>query len=384
MTQAFIRGTVVTDAGLSSQAVLVEHGRVAALVDPGEVPADAGRCDLGGGLLVPGFIDVQANGGGGIQFNDAPTSETLRTMTAAHARLGTTGLMPTLTSADYPTIAAAVAAVDRAVADGMPGLLGLHVEGPFVSPARHGIHDPRLFRPLDAEGVRILTSLHHGTLMVTLAPECAAPEQIATLVRAGVIVSLGHSDADYDTAVRALQAGARGFTHLYNAMSPLGTRSPAMVGAGLDARAAWCGIIMDGHHVHPAALRVAYACKGADKLVLVTDANAPAGTAMTTFAMQGKTVTIRDGVCVGPDGTIAGSCLDMAGAFRNAMRFLSVSPETASRMASRNAADFLGLDGGRIAVGARADFVLLDEAFRVVRTWIGGEAVEPVAGGAAG
>lgn len=376
--QAFVRGSVVTADGVAAKAVLAEAGRIVAIVDAAAVPPDAEICDLGGGLLVPGFIDVQANGGGGVQFNDVPTAAGLRTIVSAHARFGTTGLMPTLTSADYPAIAAAVAAVDRAVADGMPGLLGLHVEGPFISPRRHGIHDPRLFQPLDAEGMRLLTSLKHGKMLVTLAPECAAPEQIATLARAGVTVSLGHSDADYDTAKRALRAGARGFTHLYNAMSPLGTRSPAMVGAGLEDRAAWCGIVMDGHHVHPAALRIAFACKGTDKLMLVTDAHAPVGTDMKTFAMQGKTVTVQNGVCVGPDGTIAGSCLDMAEAFRNCMRFLEVLPETASRMASRNAADFLGLeDTGCIAAGRRADLVLLDRQYRVVRTWIAGNAVDP-------
>jgi N-acetylglucosamine-6-phosphate deacetylase len=370
---ALVHGTVIAQDGTSRKAVLIENGCIVALVDEREVPPDATVYNLDGGMLLAGFIDVQANGGGGVQFDNAPTVATLRTMIAAHTHFGTTGLMPTLTSADYPTIAAAVAAVEQAMTDGLPGLLGLHIEGPFISPDKHGIHDPHHFRPLDAEGMRLLTSLRHGKMLVTLAPECVPPERIAELVRAGVIVSLGHSNADYDTAKRAIDAGARGFTHLYNAMSPLATRAPAMVGAALEDHRAWCGIIMDGHHVHPAALRIAYASKGQDRLMLVTDAHACVGSDVRQFFMQGKPVTVRNGVCIGLDGTIAGSCLDMAGAFCNCMRFLGVPPEAASRMASRNAADFLGLGSiGSIAAGMRADLVLLDGRLRAVRTWIAG------------
>jgi N-acetylglucosamine-6-phosphate deacetylase len=210
---------------------------------------------------------------------------------------------------------------------------------------------------------------------VTLAPEMASPEQIAELAKAGVIVSLGHSNADYDTACRAQAAGARGFTHLYNAMSPLTTRAPAMVGAALESRDAWCGIVMDGHHVHPAAIRIAYACKGVRKLMLVTDALPCVGSKIKTFTMQGKIITVTDGVCIGPDGTIAGSNLDMATALRNAVRYLNLDLPAAARLSSTNAAEFLGLSEqtGRIKAGLRADLVQLTENLHIARTWIAGQ-----------
>lgn len=369
---------VLADGILEGHALQCSGERITGILAEDAVPADADCVDLEGGFLLPGFIDVQINGAGGRQFNDAPTEETLRIMSAALTPTGATAFMPTLISAEYDTIASAIAATDNAIAEGVPGLTGLHVEGPFISPARHGIHDQRLFRKLDDAGMALLTSLKHGKLIVTLAAEQATPEQITALTHAGVIVSLGHSDADYDTAMAGLDAGARGFTHLYNAMSPLMTRAPNMVGAALTSPEAWCGIVMDGHHVHPAALKVAWACKGAEKLMLVTDAHANAGTDLTHFIMQGRPITVKNGVCLGADGTIAGSCLTMASAFRNAQRFLGIDMVTAMRLASSNPAAFLGQtsERGFIATGLRADLVLMDAQQNVRKVWIGGKPVK--------
>ncbi len=375
MITAFVNGRVLTTTGLASRkAVLVAGGRVARVVADGEVPSGAGKEDLCGGMLLPGFIDVQVNGGGDVLFNESPTVEGLRAIGRAHARFGTTGFMPTIISTDLATIGKAIGAVEQAIADGVPGVLGIHIEGPYLSPKRRGIHNPKEFPALDDKAIRVLSSLKAGKTLVTLAPDATSTAAVAALAGAGIIVCIGHSDATYEQAQAALRAGARGFTHLFNAMSPLGTRAPGVVGAALNDDESWCGIIADGHHVHPAALRVAFACRGPNKLMLVTDAMPPVGGATGTFTLQGRTIRAENGFCLGPDGTLAGSATDMATMFRNAMDFFAVDAAAASRLASSNAAAFLGMqdEAGAIAPGARADFVLLDESFHVRQTWIGG------------
>jgi N-acetylglucosamine-6-phosphate deacetylase len=378
MAIALINGRVMTDRGaIEQRAVLVEAGRIAAMLPPAEVPADVARHDLQGRLLLPGFIDAQVNGGGGVLFGDAPSVETLRTIAAAHARFGTTGFLPTLISGELPLIKAAIAAVDEAIAAGVPGVLGIHIEGPFLNPARKGIHDAANFRPLDDEAFELITARKRGVTMLTLAPEQTTPDWVAALVRAGVIVSAGHTDASHAQVRAALDRGLTGFTHLFNAMSPLRAREPGAVGAALDDKASWCGIIADGHHVDPVSLRVALACKGAAKLMLVTDAMPSVGAATKTFQLQGRTITVRDGVCIAPDGTLAGCDLDMASAVRNAMRLMDVNLAEAVAMAGRNPAAFLGLgdDMGTIRSGQRANFAIADDELQVRETWIDGERI---------
>jgi len=371
MLTAFLNGRILTDAGMQSgKAVLVDGATVRDIAD--EAPKGAATFDLAGGMLLPGFIDVQVNGGGGVLFNAEPTVEGLRAIGKAHARFGTTGFLPTLVSSNLETIGKAIAAVDDAIAAGVPGVLGIHVEGPFLSPARHGIHDAGNFRKLDPGAVRVLTSLKRGKTLVTLAPEVCGTDVIEALVKAGVIVCAGHTNATYDETKDALAHGVRGFTHLFNAMSPFLQRKPGVTGAALDDTQSWCGLIADGHHVHPAAIRVAYRCKGADKIMLVTDAMPPVGSPQKTFTMQGKPIRSENGVCYGPDDTLAGTDVGMSDVVRNARAFLGVDMPALSRLASANAAAFLGLEPVQIAAGGRADLVLVDDDFAVRQTWIGG------------
>jgi N-acetylglucosamine-6-phosphate deacetylase len=370
-----IQGRVLTDRGaVEDRAVVIENGRVAGLVRQSDVPASIEMHDLKGGLLIPGFIDTQVNGGGGILFGDAPSVESLRKISQAHAQFGTTAFLPTLISGTFDLIRAAIDAVDAAIAQNVPGVVGIHIEGPFLNPARKGIHDDANFRKLDADALALLASAKRGKTVVTLAPEQTTPDMIAALVKAGVIVSLGHTDATWRQAQAALDAGATGFTHLFNAMSPLKAREPGAVGAALDHAASWCGIIVDGHHVDPATLRVALACKKAARLMLVTDAMPSVGAAHKDFVLQGRRIAVKDGVCRGPDGTLAGSDLDMASALRNSMKFLGVDLNEACAMASRNPAAFLGLadEMGTIRNGQRANFVLLDDVLEVRGVWIDG------------
>src|SRR4051812_17546166 len=336
--RVLIDGTFVED-----HAVIVRDGTIEAVMPAGR--AGATRVDLGGGDLLPGFIDIQVNGGGGVLFNDAPTVAAIGAIGAAHRRFGTTGFLPTLISDDLATVAAAIAAGDEAIAAGVPGVLGIHIEGPFLNEDRKGIHDASKFRVLDEPAFELLTSLKRGRTLVTLAPEATTPEMIRRLVGAGVVVAAGHTDADYDTIRAALAAGLSGFTHLFNAMSPLAAREPGAVGAALEDETGWCGLIADGRHVHPAVLRIALRARRRDRFMLVTDALSSVGMAEKSFTMQGRAIRVVDGVCIDENGTLAGSDLDMASAVRNTMDITGLSVAEAVDMASASPAAFLGLDG---------------------------------------
>jgi N-acetylglucosamine-6-phosphate deacetylase len=363
MRQALVNARLLLgDEIVAGRAVLIEEGRIAAIVDPADIPTAFDRRNLDGHLLVPGFIDTQVNGGAGVLFNENPTVEAIAAIGAAHRRFGTTGFLPTLISDDLKVMAAAVEAVEQAIAEGVPGVLGIHIEGPFLNPQRRGIHDAGKIRSLDEAGFAILTGLRAGRTVVTLAPEKTIPGTIRRLVEAGVIVSAGHTNGSYADARRALDEGMTGFTHLFNAMSPL------------ENDLAWCGIIVDGRHVAPATLRVGLRCRPRDRFMLVTDAMPTVGQPEKHFILQGRSIAVRDGVCVDESGTIAGSDLDMATAVRNAIALLGLAPAEALAMASRNPAAFLGLGDrfGAIAPGFAADLVALDEDFGVSETWIGG------------
>jgi N-acetylglucosamine-6-phosphate deacetylase len=365
---------VLTPAGFEPDAcVVMDRGRIVDVLPSSRCPAELPREDLAGDLL-PGFIDLQVNGGGGVLFNDDPTVEGIAAIAQAHRRFGTTGLLPTLISDDLAVVGRAIAAVEAAIAQRVPGVLGIHLEGPYLNPARKGVHDAAKFRVLDAEGIRLLTSLRGGRTLVTLAPERVPRGAIRALVDAGVVVAAGHTEASYAVMQSAFAEGLSGFTHLFNAMSPLGSREPGAVGAALESRASWCGVIADGHHVHPAALRIALAAKGAARLALVTDAMPIVGSTRREFVLAGQAITSDGERCLTADGTLAGSALDMAQAVRNAQRLIGVDAEMAVRMASEVPASILGLgdECGSIRRGLRADLVLVDAGQQVLKTWIAG------------
>jgi N-acetylglucosamine-6-phosphate deacetylase len=390
MDLALVGGRVMTERGLVEGVAVRLHGeRIAALGPRAEVAAGAEVRDLKGALLLPGFIDTQVNGGDGLLFNDAPTAATIARIGAAHRRFGTTGFLPTLISDDLETVRAAIVATRGAIEARIPGVLGLHIEGPYLNARRRGIHDASKLRRTDDSSVELLSSLGVGRTLVTLAPEATSLETIERLVAAGVVVAAGHTDAAYATVRAALSRGLSGFTHLFNAMSPLTSRAPGVVGAALEDQGAWCGIIVDGVHVDPVVLKLALRLRPHERFLLITDAMPCVGTNQTSFQLQGKMIAVRDGACFDEAGTLAGSALDMASAVRNAVRLLGLDLADASRMASRNPAEFLGFDHelGRIARGCFADLVLLDDDLQVLDTWIRGRAAsdEPAlsAGGSA-
>ncbi len=376
MSVALVNGRVLRENRLvEGRCVLLADGRILDIVAPSERRVRrAERRDLGGQLLLPGFIDSQVNGGGGVLFNDAPSVESIRAIGRAHRRFGTTGFLPTLISTDLDIMTRAIAAVRGAIEAGVPGVLGIHIEGPYLSLARKGVHDPAKLRELDASALGLLTSLRGGRTLVTLAPEVTTPQIIEKLVAAGVVVSAGHTNATYAEISIALRHGLTGFTHLFNAMSQLTGREPGAVGAALEDPTSWCGIIVDGAHTDPVVLRIALRCKPHDRFMLVTDAMPSVGTNNDSFELQGRRIIVSGSTCLDEDGRLAGSNIDMATCVRNAISMLGLSLPEAVHMASRGPAEFLGLahDTGRIAPGLRADLVLADEGLNVLETWIAG------------
>jgi len=376
MTLALVNGRVLLADGFAQgQCVLIDQGRVVDVVGSADRRCRvAARYDLGGQMLLPGFIDSQVNGGGGVLFNDAPSVEAIRAIGRAHRRFGTTGFLPTLISADLDVVARAIAAVRGALEANVPGVLGIHIEGPFLNVARKGVHDPAKLRELDPSALGLLTSLRGGRTLVTLAPEMTTPQIIERLVAAGVVVAAGHTNATYAEMRAALEHGLTGFTHLFNAMSQLTGREPGVVGAALDDPSSWCGIIVDGAHTDPVVLRIALKCKPHDRFMLVTDAMPSVGTDNGSFELQGRRIRVSGYLCLDEDGRLAGSNIDMASCVRNAVSMLGVPLPEAVRMASQVPAEFLGLgdDVGRIAPGYRANLVLADDALNVSETWIDG------------
>ena len=374
---ALVNGRVLLDDGFAERkAVLVEGDRVAAVVEATDarVRSSAQVHDLHGALLLPGFVDCQVNGGGGMLFNDDPSVATIEAIGRAHRRFGTAAFLPTLISDDLSVIARAIEAVREAIARKVPGVVGVHVEGPFINAARRGAHDAAKVRDLDPRGVALLGSLGVGRTLVTLAPEMTTPAAIRMLADAGVVISAGHTNATFDETIEAFASGVGGVTHLFNAMSPMNNREPGVVGAALFHPDCWCGLIVDGRHVHPAVLQVAMRAKRSDRFMLVTDAMPNVGSGEASFMLQGRRITVKDGVCVDENGVLSGSAIDMATAVRNAMELLELPLATAVRMASTHPANFLGLgeELGRIAPGYRASFVVADDRMRVQSTWIDG------------
>lgn len=423
MRTALVNGRILTDTGLvSGKAVVIENGRIKEIVDREELNggawssargveignrgAQAGASseeignrgarsgtqdeeignrsarltvesnyDMEGNWLLPGFIDSQVNGGGGVLFNDDPSVDSIVEIGRAHRRFGTTGFLPTLISDDLHVVSRAVHAVQAAIEMGVPGVLGIHIEGPFLNVERKGVHDATKLRWLDEDALGLLTSLKGGRTLVTLAPERTTPQMIRKLSEAGVIVSAGHTNATYEQIKAALAHGLTGFTHLFNAMSQLTGREPGTVGAALDHADSWCGIIVDGHHVDPVVLRIAMRSKRRDRFMLVSDAMPSVGAPNKSFKLQGRPISVADNMCVDEDGRLAGSDIDMASAVRNAPEMLQIELPDAARMASRYPAEFLGLgrELGRIEPGYRANLVLVDAAVNVIETWIDGK-----------
>jgi N-acetylglucosamine-6-phosphate deacetylase len=370
-----IAADIVFDGATSHRdsAVIVEGSTIAAVAPRADLPASI-EIDAAprGAWLAPGFIDVQVNGGGDVLFNDDPTPEAIARIVAAHRKFGATSILPTLITDTDETMAAALKAVEIML-EREPGVLGLHLEGPFLSPHKPGVHRRDLIRRAEPHHEKMLLSFKGGVLLVTLAPEQAPGGFIARLAAAGAKVALGHSQASYEETRAALAEGLTGFTHLFNAMPPLSAREPGPVAAALEQPNAFYGLIVDGWHVAPAILKLAM--RGAGHAMLVSDAMPPVGGALGGFMLQGAPIGVREGRCATKEGVLAGSAIGISTAVANCVRLLGAPLEQALRLASAEPADFLGLGHslGRLAEGYRADLVAFDPGdLTVFSTWVAG------------
>ncbi|WP_295807816.1 N-acetylglucosamine-6-phosphate deacetylase [uncultured Nitratireductor sp.] len=365
---------------LGDRTLIVENGKVAGIEPRGRHAPTLPVREAGGAMIVPGFIDLQVNGGGGVMFDGDCGVDGLRKICNAHAKFGTTGLLPTLITDTRESTAASVVAGLEAARLKVPGFLGLHLEGPHLSIARKGAHDLALIRSMEDKDLSALIEARKKlpALMVTLAPENVTIDQVRALVRGGVKVSLGHTDTNCRTALSYVEAGTSLVTHLFNAMSPLAHREPGLVGAALESDRLWVGIIADGIHVDPVAIGVALRAKnGPARIFAVTDAMSTIGTDMRSFTLNGRTIKREEGRLTLEDGTLAGADIDMISTVVYLHREVGLPLDEALRMVSLYPAEAIGLDHakGRLALGKDADFVMLNEDLGVISTWIGGEIV---------
>jgi len=380
MKQALVGARIFTGDEFLENHALVIHGEIIENIIPvAMLPADIAPVHLAGGVLAPGFIDLQVNGGGGVFFTNSPSVSAIQTILDGHRPTGTTSLLPTLVSDTRDVHQAGVRAVADAVAAGMKGILGVHVEGPFFNMARRGAHNEKYIRKMEQADIDWLVASvkaqHEFNVVLTLAPEQAGPGQIKQLTNAGVIVCAGHTDGHYEDIVAALQEGLSGFTHLYNAMRPTTGREPGVVGAALEDKNSWCGIIIDAHHVHAASARIAYAAKPKGKMYLVTDAMSTVGSPEKSFQMYGETIYEKNGCLVNAEGRLAGSAIGMIDAVRLNTTWVGVELTESLRMASLYPAEFMQRDHylGRIRANYRADLVHFTHDFKVTHTWVAGD-----------
>ena len=359
---------------IDDSALVCESGRIVAITPHALRPLRGRQHDLGGGVLTPGLIDWQVNGGGGVLFNETPSVDGVSAIVAAHRQFGTTSVLPTLITDALEILAAGLDSA-REAHRRVAGAIGIHVEGPFIDPRRKGAHPARFIRnmmPADADG---LIAAKAGAMVVTVAPCASSDALIARLARAGIIVSLGHAECSLEEARGAFDAGARAVTHLYNAMSQLGHRQPGLVGASLSDERIICGLIADGCHVHEAAARIAVKAKGAGAIALVSDAMPPAAGGPDTFELQGRRISRAGVKLTNPDGTLAGAAITLLEAVRYATANLGIPLADALQMATLTPARLLRVENsiGRLLPGLRADLLHLDNALNVCGVWVGGE-----------
>ncbi|MCK4731504.1 MAG: N-acetylglucosamine-6-phosphate deacetylase [Methanophagales archaeon] len=348
------------------KAIIIEGDIVKDIVEISKIPKELEAIDLKGLSIAPGFIDAQVNGGGGCLFNENPTEECISAIYEAHKRFGTTSFLPTIFTVPNEKMLQAIDVVKSCIENHKYGVVGLHMEGPYINEKKAGVHDKRFIQQISDEGLAIFTKNEGVIKLWTLAPELVEESHVKELKKRNILVSAGHTNATYEQTVQSFKWGVSSATHLFNAMTQFGSREPGVIGAVFDTDNIWAGIIADGIHVHFASVRVAKKIKQ-EKLILVTDAMPPVGKPSTTFKIGNLEVSYSNGMCVTKDGTLAGSALDMATAVRNCIQKIGIPKDEALRMASTYPAEFLGIQDklGKIQIGYLADMVILNNQIAV-------------------
>jgi N-acetylglucosamine-6-phosphate deacetylase len=383
MKHALVGATVFTgDSFLQNHAVIIANNKIEVVVPEHNLDSAIFKTHLNGGTLAPGFIDLQVNGGGGVFFTEENTPEDIEILLQAHRKKGTTSLLLTVMSHQQDVQAKAINAAIQAAKNNISGVLGVHIEGPFFADSRRGAHHQDYVRQSTSADINWLLDIAKNantTLMLTLAPELFSQGQLQQLTTAGYLVCAGHTEANYDQIQSAIKEGLVGFTHLYNAMRPLSTREPGVVGAALADKNTWCSIIIDGHHVHAVSAQIAYAAKPKGKMILVSDAMPTLGSTKKSFDLYGETIFKSEGFecegkLVNAEGRLAGSAIGLMDAVRLNTEWLGMSLDESLRMASLYPAQMLKVDNdlGKIKPGYIADLVHFNSEYRVTKTWISG------------
>ena len=360
---------------IHNKAIVIDGTKIYGLVLLEELDSNIKKIDLTNNTVAPGFIDIQVNGGGDVLFNDSPNVETIKTILSAHRKYGTTNMLPTLITDSVSKMQMAADTISKCLKNKIPGVLGIHFEGPFLNKRKAGVHDKKFIRKVNDADIDIICSMPIGKTLLTISPEEVNGETITGLKEKGILISLGHTAATYSQAMDAFSLGADCTTHLYNAMTQLGSREPGVVGAALDHDNSWCGIIVDGIHSDFAAVRIACKAKNNGKMLLVTDAMPPVGGKGVDFNLGEYEISYKNGQCVTNGNVLAGSALDMATAVRNCIQKVGIDKGEALRMASTNQATFLGIDDklGYIKSGFNANLVILNTQVHVTATVIDGK-----------
>lgn len=360
---------------LYDKAILLNGEKIESVLNYDDIPLNAKQIDLKGQTVSPGFIDVQVNGGGGVLFNDKPTVDGIKSILLAHRKYGTTNMLPTFITGSSKSMRDAANAINTCLKDNVSGVLGIHFEGPFLNVGKAGVHDKKYIREVNDDDIEIICSLERGITLLTLAPDEVGIDTIIGIKEKGILISAGHTNATYLEATTSYNSGVTCTTHLYNAMTALGSREVGVVGASLDHDKSWCGIIADGHHVDFTAVRIAHKAKKERKMFLVTDAMPPVGGNGDDFVLGDYKITVENGKCITMGDVLAGSALDMATAIRNCIQKVGITKSEALRMASTYPAEFLGINNilGHIESGYTANLAIFNNQIEVSAVVINGK-----------
>ena len=357
-------------------ALLVDGKSIVDIVDKNNTPDNFNKIELNQGILAPGFIDLQVNGGGGVLFNNSPNQESLNTIIKAHQFFGTTSVMPTVISDSLEVLEQCIKTVTEEIKNNS-SLLGIHIEGPFFNTKYRGVHQKQYISTINSDYLNLFESLKGFPVMLTLAPECISSQQLKHLTSLGIKTLAGHSDATYDELDDAIKNGLDGFTHLFNAMSQISAREPGVVGSALHFENTFASIIVDLHHVHPSLIQLAYQLKPTGKLFFISDSMATINHGKPSFELYDEVVNESDGRLVNSEGKLAGSSITQIDAVKNAYQKCNIPLNQALAMASRYPAEYLGIENhlGSLKPGYRADLVHFDSNFKVHNAWVSGKQI---------
>ena len=357
-------------------ALLVEGKSIVDIVDKNNTPDNFNKIELDQGILAPGFIDLQVNGGGGVLFNNSPNKESLNTIIKAHQFFGTTSVMPTVISDSLEVLEQCIKTVTEEIKNNS-SLLGIHIEGPFFNTKYRGVHQKQYISTINSDYLNLFESLKGFPVMLTLAPECISSQQLKHLTSLGIKTLAGHTDASYDELDDAIKNGLDGFTHLFNAMGQISAREPGVVGSALHFENTFASIIVDLHHVHPSLIQLAYQLKPKGKLFFISDSMATINHGKPSFELYDEVVNESDGRLVNSEGKLAGSSITQIDAVKNVYQKCNIPLNQALAMASRYPAEYLGIENhlGSLKPGYRADLVHFDSNFKVHNVWVSGKQI---------